>query len=79
MGGGMALNQLLVVMDGIDEPPLMRKLFTNRFNTFLDAMFVVPRKIGKLRAAAAARRGRARSRSTSSAPATCRSRCSTRR
>ncbi len=47
--GGMALNQLLVVMDGIDEPPLMRKVFTNRLNTFLDAMFVVPSKIGKLR------------------------------
>ncbi|MGH2892838.1 MAG: AAA family ATPase [Solirubrobacteraceae bacterium] len=47
--GGMALNQLLVVMDGIDEPPLMRKVFTNRINTFLDAMFVVPSKLGKLR------------------------------
>jgi len=52
MGGGMggqALNQLLVVMDGIDEPPLMRKFFTNRLNTFLDAMFFIPSKIGKLR------------------------------
>ncbi len=48
MGGGMALNQLLIVMDGIDEPPLMRKFITNRFNTFLDAMFVVPSKLGKL-------------------------------
>jgi ATP-dependent Zn protease len=49
MGGGMggqALNQLLVVMDGIDEPPMMRKFFTNRLNSFLDAMFVVPRKVG---------------------------------
>ena len=45
-GGGMALNQLLVVMDGIDEPPMMRKFFTNRINTFLDAMFVIPRKVG---------------------------------
>jgi cell division protease FtsH len=44
--GGMALNQLLVVMDGIDEPPMVRKFFTNRINTFLDAMFVVPRKVG---------------------------------
>jgi cell division protease FtsH len=44
--GGMALNQLLVVMDGIDEPPMMRKFLTNRLNTFLDAMFVVPRKVG---------------------------------
>jgi ATP-dependent Zn protease len=47
-GGGMALNQLLLVMDGIDEPPLMRKVMTNRFNTFLDAMFVIPGKLGKL-------------------------------
>jgi ATP-dependent Zn protease len=47
--GGMALNQLLVVMDGIDEPPLMRKFLTNRFNTFLDAMFVIPGKIGKVK------------------------------
>ena len=46
--GGMALNQLLVVMDGIDEPPLMRKWATNRVNTFLDAMFVVPRKLGSM-------------------------------
>jgi ATP-dependent Zn protease len=46
--GGQALNQLLVVMDGIDEPPAMRKFFTNRLNTFMDAMFVVPSKIGKI-------------------------------
>jgi cell division protease FtsH len=44
--GGMALNQLLVVMDGIDEPPLLRKVVTNRINTFLDAMFVIPTKVG---------------------------------
>ncbi len=43
---GQALNQLLVVMDGIDEPPAMRKFFTNRVNTFLDAMFIVPSKLG---------------------------------
>jgi ATP-dependent Zn protease len=46
MGGGQALNQLLVVMDGIDEPPVFKKFFTNRINTFLDAMFVVPSRIG---------------------------------
>jgi ATP-dependent Zn protease len=49
MGGGMggqALNQLLVVMDGIDEPPVLRKFFTNRINTFLDALFVIPSKLG---------------------------------
>ena len=44
----MALNQLLVVMDGIDEPPMVRKFFTNRLNTFLDAIFIVPSKVGKL-------------------------------
>ena len=50
MGGyqGQALNQLLVVMDGIDEPPAMRKFMTNRMNTFLDAMFIVPSKVGKV-------------------------------
>jgi cell division protease FtsH len=45
-GGGLALNQLLVVMDGIDNPPYFRKLFTNKLNTLLDGTFVVPRKIG---------------------------------
>jgi ATP-dependent Zn protease len=46
---GQALNQLLVVMDGIDEPPVVRKFLTNRFNTFLDAIFVVPHKLGGMR------------------------------
>jgi ATP-dependent Zn protease len=49
MGGGMALNQLLVQMDGVDEPPFFRKLFTKRFNTFLDATYVVPQRIGRMR------------------------------
>jgi cell division protease FtsH len=48
-GYGMALNQLLVQMDGIDEPPFFRKLFTNRINTFLDAMYIVPQKIGSVK------------------------------
>jgi ATP-dependent Zn protease len=49
MGGGgqLALNQLLVVMDGIDNPPFMKKVFTNRVNTFLDATYIVPRRIGE--------------------------------
>src|SRR5262245_21241371 len=48
MGGGgqLALNQLLVVMDGIDNPPFMKKVFTNRVNTFLDATYIIPRRIG---------------------------------
>jgi ATP-dependent Zn protease len=45
-GGGLALNQLLVQMDGVDEPRGPKKFWTNRINTFLDATYVVPRKIG---------------------------------
>jgi ATP-dependent Zn protease len=48
MGGQLALNQLLVTMDGIDNPPFMRRLRTSRINTFLDAIYVVPRRIGKV-------------------------------
>ncbi|HEU4975848.1 MAG TPA: AAA family ATPase [Baekduia sp.] len=48
MGGGMALNQLLVQMDGVDEPKFWAKFWTNRINTLLDASYVVPRKVGKL-------------------------------
>ncbi|QEC49474.1 AAA family ATPase [Baekduia soli] len=45
MGGGMALNQLLVQMDGVDEPPFWRKFWTNRINTLLDASYLVPRRL----------------------------------
>ena len=48
-GGGMALNQLLVVMDGIDNPPFMRRFTTSKLNTLLDATFIVPRSIGKVK------------------------------
>jgi ATPase family protein associated with various cellular activities (AAA) len=44
-GGGLALNQLLVVMDGIDEPPLLKRVRTRRFNTFLDALYIVPQRL----------------------------------
>jgi ATP-dependent Zn protease len=44
-GGSLALNQLLVVMDGIDNPPFMRKLFTNKINTLLDGTYIVPRRV----------------------------------
>src|SRR3954470_1281040 len=47
-GGSLALNQLLVQMDGMDNPPFMRKMFTKRINTFLDAMYIIPPKIGKV-------------------------------
>jgi ATP-dependent Zn protease len=46
--GSLALNQLLVVMDGIDNPPFSRRVFTNKVNTFLDACYIVPRRIGGL-------------------------------
>jgi cell division protease FtsH len=48
-GGGqgqLALNQLLIVMDGIDNPPFLKRTMTNRLNTFLDALYIVPRRIG---------------------------------
>jgi ATP-dependent Zn protease len=47
MGGGMALNQLLVVMDGIDNPPFMRRFLTSRVNGFLDMIYVVPTRVGR--------------------------------
>jgi ATP-dependent Zn protease len=43
--GQLALNQLLVVMDGIDNPPFLRRVLTNRVNTFLDALYIVPRRL----------------------------------
>jgi ATP-dependent Zn protease len=49
MGGGLAINQLLVVMDGIDNPPFTKRVLTNRINTFLDASYVIPRRIGRVR------------------------------
>ncbi|HTX32432.1 MAG TPA: AAA family ATPase [Solirubrobacteraceae bacterium] len=46
--GGLALNQLLVQMDGIGEAPMGRRMITNRINTLLDAIYLVPRKVGKV-------------------------------
>jgi cell division protease FtsH len=46
MGGGMALNQLLIVMDGVDDPPWRKRFITNKINTFLDATYIVPQKLG---------------------------------
>ena len=49
MGGGqLALNQLLVVMDGIGSPRFFRKNFTRGLNTLLDAMYIVPQRIGNV-------------------------------
>jgi ATP-dependent Zn protease len=47
-GGGsgqMALNQLLVVMDGLDSPPLGKRMLTNAVNTVLDAVYFVPPRL----------------------------------
>jgi cell division protease FtsH len=44
--GGLALNQLLVQMDGIGEAPFLRRFWTNRINTILDASYLVPRRVG---------------------------------
>jgi ATP-dependent Zn protease len=48
-GGQLALNQLLVTMDSIDSPPGMKMWVTKKVNTFLDAMFIVPQRLGKTR------------------------------
>jgi hypothetical protein len=48
MGGQLGLNQLLVVMDGMDSPPFMRRVFTNLVNNLLDATYVIPRRIGRV-------------------------------
>jgi ATP-dependent Zn protease len=47
--GQLALNQLLVTMDGIDNPPFMRRWLTNKTNTILDASYIVPRRIGNVK------------------------------
>jgi cell division protease FtsH len=47
-GGSLALNQLLVVMDGIDNPPFFKKFFTSKMNALLDGIYIVPRRFGRL-------------------------------
>ena len=47
--GQLALNQLLVTMDGIDNPPFLRRWLTNKTNTILDASYIVPRRVGKVK------------------------------
>jgi ATP-dependent Zn protease len=47
-GGSLALNQLLVQMDGVDDPPFMKRFFTRKLNTLLDATYVVPQKVGRV-------------------------------
>ena len=46
-GGQLALNQLLIVMDGIDNPPFLARSLTNLTNKTLDALYIVPRRVGR--------------------------------
>jgi len=46
--GGLALNQLLVQMDGIGEAPFLRQQLTKRVNALLDAVYFIPRRIGRV-------------------------------
>src|SRR5439155_1908988 len=46
--GQLALNQLLVTMDGSDNPPFWKRFWTNRVNSLLDATYVIPRRLGKV-------------------------------
>jgi ATP-dependent Zn protease len=46
-GGSLALNQLLVVMDGIDNPPFFKKFVTSKTNALLDGIYIVPRHVGR--------------------------------
>jgi ATP-dependent Zn protease len=48
-GGQLALNQLLVVMDGIGEPRWLRKTASSKLNSFLDATYVIPQRIGRIK------------------------------
>src|SRR5215208_1261944 len=43
--GQLALNQLLITMDGVDTPPFMRRVLTNKTNQILDALYIVPTKV----------------------------------
>src|SRR5258708_4319822 len=49
MGGGgqLGLQQLLISMDGINNPPFFRRVLTNKVNSFLDAIYILPRRVGK--------------------------------
>jgi len=77
-GGQLALNQLLVVMDGIDNPPFMRRFTTNKINSFLTRSTSC-RGGSDASASACRRRVRSERRSTSSARPTFPWKTSTRR
>jgi ATP-dependent Zn protease len=44
-GGMMALNMLLVVMDGLDNPSFFRRAARKLVNGLLDAVFIIPQRI----------------------------------
>jgi ATP-dependent Zn protease len=44
-GGMMALNMLLVVMDGLDNPSAIRRAVRKIVNALLDATFIIPGRI----------------------------------
>ncbi|HET9849701.1 MAG TPA: AAA family ATPase [Candidatus Dormibacteraeota bacterium] len=44
-GGMMALNMLLVVMDGLDNPTFYRRAVRKLVNGILDALFIIPQRI----------------------------------
>jgi ATP-dependent Zn protease len=43
--GQLALNQLLITMDGVDNPPFMKRTMTNWANKVLDALYIVPVRV----------------------------------
>ena len=47
-GGSLALNQILVSMDGLGSPPFGKRFMANRVNNLLDAMYIIPRRIGRV-------------------------------
>lgn len=46
--GQMGLQSLLVVMDGIDNPPFMKRTITRKVNLWLDALYFIPQKLGRV-------------------------------
>jgi ATP-dependent Zn protease len=43
--GQLALNQLLITMDGVDNPPFTKRVLTNWTNKILDALYIVPPRV----------------------------------
>jgi ATP-dependent Zn protease len=44
-GGQGGIQSLLVVMDGIDDPPMLKRVTVKRVNAILDALYIVPRRL----------------------------------